>query len=80
LGYHALRCLIILRLQPYIDHSGTLHVRSASSGYAARLRFKEPFLAFSDKQVHQVGLAAGSFEPLIALSILSLTHEHIGLP
>ena len=40
--------------KPYIDHNGTLHVRSTSSGYAARLRFKEPFLAFSDKQVHQV--------------------------
>ena len=41
-------------MQPYIDHNGTLHVRSTTSGYAARLIFKEPFLAFTNKQVHQV--------------------------
>ena len=44
----------ILSLQPYLDHNGTLHVRSTSSGYAAKLLFKEPFLAFTSKQVHQV--------------------------
>ena len=38
---------------PYLDHNGMLHVRSASSGYAAKLRFKEPFLAFTTKQVHK---------------------------
>ena len=43
---------------PYLDHNGTLHVRSASSGYAAKLRFKEPFLAFTTKQVHKACVLA----------------------
>ena len=44
-----------------------LHVRSASSGYAAKLRFKEPFLAFTTKQVHKAG-------PLQCPPLLRLCH------
>lgn len=38
----------------YLDHNGTLHIQTSAASHASRVRFKEPFLAFSNKQVHQV--------------------------
>jgi hypothetical protein len=38
----------------YIDHFGTLHVQTSITSLSTKVRFKEPFIAFSDKQVHQV--------------------------
>ena len=38
----------------YLDHNGTLHIQSSAARHASRIRFKEPFIAFTSKQVHQV--------------------------
>ena len=36
----------------YIDHYGTLHVRSTRSGLSAKVRFKEPVLGPPQHKVH----------------------------
>lgn len=47
----------------YLDHVGTLYIRSSAAPQASSIRFKEPFFAFTAKQVHQVTPGTLSLHP-----------------
>lgn len=60
----------------YLDHTGTLHVQSSVSALSSRVRFKEPFIAFSDKQVHQVCCKPHTPQVLPFNAVFLIVHLH----